>query len=90
MDQIDWDELIADIIEMIMGCFAKDEQTVESARYLMRKPDLLSVFRLARKARKRAAAPRRETAKYMKAIRERCASLTDEECDELYAEATET
>lgn len=90
MPEIDWDALIADIVASLMACFSKKTPSIEEARPVMREPEILPVFRLARKARRRARAPRRDTPKYMKAVRERCAALTDEECDELYAEATES
>ncbi len=89
MPPIDWIDLLEDLIPILVECFNAETDGVETARRRIRNPEILPVLRLARAARKRSGAPRRETFVYMRAILGKAASLTDAECDELYREATE-
>ena len=89
MPSIDWAAIIAIIIPILVEKFNPSPPPIEEAREHMRNPSVFHVFKAARAARKAAGAPRRETPTYMRAISDRAANLTDEECDELYAEATE-
>jgi len=91
MPPIDWEALLAVLIPIILECLEPDPEPVpvEVARERLRKPGLEAVVHIARKARKQNGAPLSEAHLYRKAVRERAASLTDSECDELIAEALE-
>ena len=87
--KIDWAAFLAVLIPILIEKFNPEPPSIEEARQQMRNPSLLCLFRMARAARREAGAPRRDTVKFMKAIEFRAEALTDDECDELFLEATE-